>query len=41
MNKIGIFSTDLKPSSELYIFECGFEYCEPRDPYQYEHIDYY
>ncbi|WP_195334918.1 AraC family transcriptional regulator [Paraclostridium bifermentans] len=41
MNKIGIFSTDLKPSSELYIFECGFEHCESRDPYQCEHIDYY
>lgn len=41
MSKIGIFSTDLKPSNELYIFECGFEHCEPRDPYQYEQIDYY
>ncbi|RGX01582.1 AraC family transcriptional regulator [Paraclostridium sordellii] len=41
MSKIGIFSTDLKISSELYIFECGFEHCEPRDPYQYEQIDYY
>ena len=41
MSKIGIFSTDSKPSNELYIFECGFEYCEPRDPYQYEQIDYY
>lgn len=41
MNKIGIFSTDLKPSNELYIFECGFEHCTPRDPYQYEQIDYY
>lgn len=41
MDKIGIFSTDLKPSNELYIFECGYEYCEPREPYQYEQIDYY
>lgn len=41
MNKIGIFSTELKPSNELYIFECGYEHCEPRDPYQYEPIDYY
>lgn len=41
MSKIGIFSTDLKPSNELYIFECGFEHCAPRDPYQYEQIDYY
>lgn len=41
MCKIGIFSTDLKPSTELYIFECGFEHCTPRDPYQYEQIDYY
>ncbi len=40
-NKIGIFSTDIKPSSELYIFECGYEHCLPRDPYQYEQIDYY
>ncbi|MEF9990654.1 MAG: AraC family ligand binding domain-containing protein [Romboutsia sp.] len=40
-NKIGIFSTDIKPSSELYIYECGFEYCIPRDPCQYEQIDYY
>ncbi|RDY28595.1 AraC family transcriptional regulator [Romboutsia weinsteinii] len=41
MDKFGIFSTDLKPSSELYIYECGFEHCAPRDPYQYEQIDYY
>lgn len=41
MDTIGIFSTDLKPSNELYIFECGFEHCAPRDPYQYEQIDYY
>lgn len=41
MSKIGIFSTDLKPSNELYIFECGFEHCTHREPYQYEQIDYY
>lgn len=41
MDKIGIFSTELKPSNELYIFECGFEHCAPREPYQYEQIDYY
>lgn len=41
MDKFGIFSTDLKPGSELYIYECGFEHCAPRDPYQYEQIDYY
>ncbi|MBO3443847.1 AraC family transcriptional regulator [Clostridium sp. CCUG 7971] len=41
MEKFGIFSTDSKPSSELYIYECGFEHCAPRDPYQYEQIDYY
>ena len=41
MDKIGIFSTELKPSNELYIFECGYEHCIPRDPYQYEQIDYY
>ncbi|SCH82201.1 MULTISPECIES: AraC family transcriptional regulator [unclassified Romboutsia] len=40
-NKIGIFSTDFKPSNELYIYECGFEHCSPREPYQYEQIDYY
>lgn len=41
MDKIGIFSTELKPSNELYIFECGYEHCAPREPYQYEQIDYY
>jgi AraC-like DNA-binding protein len=41
MDKIGIFSTELKPSNELYIFECGYEHCTPREPYQYEQIDYY
>ena len=41
MEQFGIFSTPEKPSNELYIYECGFEHCKPRDPYQYEQIDYY
>ncbi|MGL5649153.1 MAG: AraC family transcriptional regulator [Clostridium sp.] len=39
--EVGIFSTDKKISNELYIYECGFEHCKPREPYEYEPIDYY
>ena len=38
---IGIFLTDEKIGEELYIYECGYEDVKPRDPYQYEQIDYY
>lgn len=41
VNRVGIFSTEEKISEELYIYECGFEHCKPRDPYQYDQIDYY
>lgn len=40
-DSIGIFQTDEKIGEELYIYECGFEDVKPRDPYQYEQIDYY
>lgn len=40
-NIFDIFSTDKRPSKELFIYECGYEQCKPRDPYQYEQIDYY
>lgn len=40
-DKVGIFSTNIKTSGELYIYECGYEYCSPREPYLYEQIDYY
>lgn len=40
-DSIGIFQTDEKTGEELYIYECGFEDVKPRDPYQYEQIDYY
>lgn len=38
---IGTFQTDKAPSKELYIYECGYEDVIPREPYQYEQIDYY
>lgn len=38
---IDIFTTEKRPSKELFIYECGYEQCKPRDPYQYEQIDYY
>lgn len=38
---VGTFQTDIEPSKELYIYECGFEDVKPREPYQYEQIDYY
>ncbi len=40
-DSIGIFLTDEKIGEELYIYECGYEDVKPRDPYQYEQIDYY
>jgi AraC-like DNA-binding protein len=40
-DSIGIFQTDEKIGEELYIYECGFEDVKPRDPYQYEQLDYY
>lgn len=39
--QIDVFTTDNQPSKELFIYECGYEQCKPRDPYQYEQIDYY
>lgn len=41
INTIDIFQTDERPSKELYIYECGYEKCKPREPYQYEQINYY
>ncbi|ATD55755.1 AraC family transcriptional regulator [Clostridium chauvoei] len=39
--QIQVFTTDKQASKELYIYECGYEECKPRIPYQYEQIDYY
>lgn len=40
-NSIGTFQMKEKVSNDFYIFECGYEDVQPRDPYQYEPIDYY
>lgn len=40
-NSVGTFQTEIRLSDELTIFECGFEDVLPREPYQYEQIDYY
>ena len=40
-DSIGIFQTDEKTGEELFIYECGYEDVKPRDPYQYEQLDYY
>ncbi len=38
---IGTFQTEQKLNDEFYIYECGHEDVKPRDPYQYEPVDYY
>ncbi|TCP29605.1 AraC-like DNA-binding protein [Scopulibacillus darangshiensis] len=38
---VGTFQTDEIISEELFVYECGFEDVKPREPYQYEQIDYY
>ncbi|MFD2211520.1 helix-turn-helix domain-containing protein [Virgibacillus halophilus] len=38
---IGTFQMKEKWNDEFYIFECGYEDVQPREPYQYEPIDYY
>ncbi len=40
-HSIGTFQTDEQLASDFYIYECGFEDVKPRDPYQYQPIDYY
>lgn len=40
-NSVGTFQTQEVLSQELTLFECGFEDVKPREPYQYEKIDYY
>lgn len=40
-HSIGTFQTDQKLNNEFYIYECGYEDVKPRDPYQYQPIDYY
>ncbi|CDQ41619.1 MULTISPECIES: AraC family transcriptional regulator [Virgibacillus] len=40
-DSIGTYLKDTKLSDEFDIFECGYEDVQPRDPYQYEPIDYY
>lgn len=40
-NSVGTFLTDKKLNEEFYIYECGYEDVRPREPYQYEPIDYY
>ncbi|WP_182199918.1 AraC family transcriptional regulator [Paraliobacillus salinarum] len=38
---IGTFQTEEALNQEFYVYECGYEDVKPRDPYQYEPIDYY
>lgn len=40
-HSIGTFETDQQPNSHFYVYECGFEDVQPREPYQYQPIDYY
>ncbi|WP_313468754.1 AraC family transcriptional regulator [Carnobacterium sp.] len=40
-NSVGTFLTEKSLNKEFYIYECGYEDVKPREPYQYEPIDYY
>lgn len=36
-----ILKTDARPSKELFIYECGYEYCAAAKPFEYVQINYY
>lgn len=40
-NAVGTFLTEKELNKEFYVYECGYEDVKPREPYQYEPIDYY
>lgn len=40
-HSVGTFLTEKALNEEFYIYECGYEDVKPRDPYEYEPIDYY
>lgn len=41
MNKVDILKTDVRPSKEMFIYECGYEYCASTKPFEYIQINYY
>lgn len=41
MDKVDILKTSVRPSKEMFIYECGFEYCASIKPFEYKHINYY
>jgi AraC-like DNA-binding protein len=41
LDKVDILKTSVRPSKEMFIYECGYEYCASIKPFEYKHINYY